>query len=74
MSCRSSRRPIVGIIGNSYALDGRYPVHAGGTMNSEAVADVSGCLPLIIPSDPRFVSVAEMKPPPTAPLTGAAMP
>ncbi len=60
MSCRSSRRPIVGIIGNSYALDGRYPVHAGGTMNSEAVADVSGCLPLIIPSDPRFVSVAEL--------------
>lgn len=53
-------RPRVGIIGNSYLLDESYPVHAGGTMNSEAIADVSGCLPLMIPSDPRFVSVDEL--------------
>ncbi len=53
-------RPRVGIIGNSYLLDDSYPVHAGGTMNSEAVADVSGCMPLMIPSDPRFVSVDEL--------------
>jgi putative glutamine amidotransferase len=53
-------RPIVGIIGNSYLLDEQYPVHAGGTMNSEAVADVADCMPLLIPSDPRFVSVDEL--------------
>lgn len=53
-------RPVIGIIGNSYELDDRYPVHAGGTMNSEAVAAVSGCMPLIVPSDPRFVSVNEL--------------
>jgi putative glutamine amidotransferase len=29
-------------------------------MNSEAVADVSGCMPLLIPSDPRFLSVEEL--------------
>ena len=29
-------------------------------MNSAAVADVSGCLPLLIPSDPHFVSVEEL--------------
>ncbi|QGX99017.1 gamma-glutamyl-gamma-aminobutyrate hydrolase family protein [Roseovarius faecimaris] len=53
-------RPVIGIIGNSYELEDRYPVHAGGTMNSEAVAAVAGCIPFIVPSDPRFVSVKEL--------------
>jgi putative glutamine amidotransferase len=60
MSCLTSRRPVVGIIGNSYMINDRYPVHSGGTMNSAAVAEVAGCLPLIIPSDPRFVQVDEL--------------
>ncbi len=53
-------RPVVGIIGNFYLMNDQYPVHAGGLMNSDAIADVSGCIPLIIPSDPRHVSVAEL--------------
>jgi putative glutamine amidotransferase len=53
-------RPIVGIISNSYLLNDNYPVHAGGEMNAVAVADVSGCMPLLIPADPRFVSVPEL--------------
>lgn len=53
-------RPIVGIISNSYLIDESYPTHAGGTMNSDAVANVSGCLPLLIPSDPRYVTVEEL--------------
>ncbi|SLN61234.1 Gamma-glutamyl-gamma-aminobutyrate hydrolase PuuD [Roseovarius albus] len=53
-------RPIIGIIGNSYLLENEYPVHAGGTMLSESVSGVSGCLPLIVPSDPRYVSVDEL--------------
>ena len=53
-------RPIIGIIGNSYLLNDQYPTHAGGTMNSQAVAQVSECMPLIIPSDPDYVSVAEL--------------
>ena len=54
------RRPVVGIIGNSYLINDQYPAHAGGTMNSEAIAEVSGCLPLLVPSDPRLVSVEEL--------------
>lgn len=54
------RRPVVGIIGNSYLINDEYPAHAGGTMNSEAVAEVSRCLPLLVPSDPRLVSVEEL--------------
>ncbi|WP_170381712.1 gamma-glutamyl-gamma-aminobutyrate hydrolase family protein [Ruegeria atlantica] len=53
-------RPVVGIIGNSYLMNDEYPTHAGGTMNSDAVANVSHCLPLLIPSDPRYVTVEEL--------------
>lgn len=53
-------RPVVGIIGNSYLINDQYPTHAGGTMNSDAVANVAGCLPLLIPSDPRYVTVDEL--------------
>lgn len=53
-------RPVVGIIGNMHLINDQYPTHAGGTMNTEAVAQVSDCMPLLIPADPRFVSVAEL--------------
>ncbi|WP_146587418.1 gamma-glutamyl-gamma-aminobutyrate hydrolase family protein [Puniceibacterium confluentis] len=53
-------RPIVGIIGNQHLLNDQYPAHAGGSMNSEAVACVADCVPLLIPADPRFMSVAEL--------------
>ena len=53
-------RPLVGIISNSYLINDEYPSHAGGTMNSEAIAKVSGCMPLLIPTDPNFVSVPEL--------------
>lgn len=53
-------RPIVGIIGNSYIMNDQYPTHAGGTMNSDAVSNVSDCVPLLIPADPRYVSVEEL--------------
>lgn len=53
-------RPIVGIISNSHLLNDQYPAHAGGAMNSEAVSEVAGALPLLIPADPRFVSVQDL--------------
>ena len=53
-------RPVVGIIGNHHLVNDEYPAHSGGTMNTEAVAEVSGCLPLLIPADPRYVSVEDL--------------
>ncbi|MFN4057488.1 MAG: gamma-glutamyl-gamma-aminobutyrate hydrolase family protein [Roseinatronobacter sp.] len=53
-------RPVVGIIGNSHLINDQYPAFACGRMNSEAIAHVAGCLPLVVPSDPRLVSVAEL--------------
>jgi putative glutamine amidotransferase len=53
-------RPVVGIISNSHLLNETYEVHAGGTMNSEAVAEVCGALPMLIPADPRFVCLEDL--------------
>nr|WP_321510560.1 gamma-glutamyl-gamma-aminobutyrate hydrolase family protein [uncultured Celeribacter sp.] len=53
-------RPVVGVIGNTDMLNGDYPAYTGGRMNAEAVAEVSGCMPLLIPAHPSFVSVAEL--------------
>jgi putative glutamine amidotransferase len=53
-------RPVIGIIGNFAMLHEEYPVHTGGVMNTTAVAEVAGCMPLIIPADPGFVSVSEL--------------
>ncbi|MCB1397759.1 MAG: gamma-glutamyl-gamma-aminobutyrate hydrolase family protein [Rhodobacter sp.] len=54
------KRPVVGVIGNAAMLNESYPVHAGGEMNSVAISEVSGAMPLLIPADPRFVSVPEL--------------
>lgn len=53
-------RPVVGIIGNQSLLNDDYPVHASGTMNIIAISEVSNCMPLLIPADPRFVSVDDL--------------
>lgn len=53
-------RPVVGIIGNRNLINDRYLTHEGGQMNSCAVSNVAGCLPLIVPADPGFVSVEEL--------------
>jgi putative glutamine amidotransferase len=53
-------RPRIGIIGNQGLLNETYPIHAGGIMNSTAVAEVSGGVPLLIPADPALLSVEEL--------------
>ena len=55
-----TRKPVIGIIGNHFVINDRYPVHCGGTMNSDAVAEVSQAMPLIIPTDPRYVTVEDL--------------
>jgi len=53
-------RPIIGIIGNSMIIGGDYPAHASGRLNTEAISLVAAALPVILPADPRLVSVAEL--------------
>ncbi|MGZ2258357.1 gamma-glutamyl-gamma-aminobutyrate hydrolase family protein [Roseobacter sp. A03A-229] len=53
-------RPVVGIICNQYLINDEYPVHAGGKMNSDAISAVADCVPMIIPSDPDYVSINDL--------------
>ncbi len=53
-------RPIVGIISNSYLINDQYPAHANGAMNTDAVAQVSGAIPLTFPADPAAVEIDEL--------------
>lgn len=53
-------RPVIGIISNGHLINDRYSVHAVGKMNCCAIAKVSGCVPLMIPSDPAHVNVADL--------------
>jgi len=53
-------KPVIGIIGNRYLINDQYPAHAAGEMNTAAVAQVCGALPLIVPTDPKFVNVDDL--------------
>jgi putative glutamine amidotransferase len=53
-------RPVVGIIGNAHLINDQYPAYACGEMNTSAVSHVAGALPMMIPADPRFLSVEEL--------------
>lgn len=54
-------RPIIGVIGNQHLINDQYNVQASGTMNCDALVNVAGCMPLIIPSNPQHVSVEELQ-------------
>ena len=54
-------RPVVGIIGNHHLINDQYATHAGGAMNSEAISRVAGALPLIVPSNPDYVGIEDLK-------------
>jgi putative glutamine amidotransferase len=53
-------RPLVGIIGNSFMINDDYPAQACGTQNIEAVSRVARAVPIVVPSTPDYVSVAEL--------------
>ncbi|GHA51302.1 gamma-glutamyl-gamma-aminobutyrate hydrolase [Amylibacter ulvae] len=53
-------KPVVGIIGNSYIIDDSYPVQSTGVSNVEAIARVSGALPVVIPAIPDLVNIDDL--------------
>lgn len=53
-------RPIIGVIGNLQMINDQYPAIAAGTMNLDAIAQVCGAMPMIIPADPDYVTVNEL--------------
>ncbi len=53
-------RPLVGVIGNYALINDQYPAQMGGTMNFDALTEVSGCMPVLVPANPNYVSVTEL--------------
>ena len=53
-------RAVVGIICNAHLINEQYAVQAAGTMNVEAIAQVTGALPLLIPALPGAVAVPDI--------------
>jgi putative glutamine amidotransferase len=53
-------KPIVGIIGNRHLVNDEYPVQAVGLSNIEAVADLTGAIPLLVPAMPKVGAIAEL--------------
>ena len=54
------RKPVVGIIANSFMINDQYPAQISGTMNIEAIARVAGAVPIIIPALPDCVDIDEI--------------
>ncbi len=53
-------RPVVGIIGNRHLINEEYLIHGTGVMNSAAIRDVAGAVPLIVPPDPAVAAVDDL--------------
>lgn len=55
------RKPVIGIIGNSYMINDEYPAQAAGRMNIEAVAELTNAVPVIVPSLPHTAHVDDLR-------------
>src|ERR1700738_1878555 len=54
------RRPVVGVIGNSYRIENRFATQMVGERNLGAVAEVSGALPLMFAGCPEITDVGAL--------------
>lgn len=53
-------RPVIGIVGNVFLVNEQYPAHMAGVNNSQAISEVSDCLPMVVAVDRNIVSVEEL--------------
>ncbi|WP_424927934.1 gamma-glutamyl-gamma-aminobutyrate hydrolase family protein [Amaricoccus tamworthensis] len=53
-------RPVIGIIGNAGLINNEYPVQAVGLSNIEAVADLTGAIPLMVPALPSVGAISDL--------------
>ena len=53
-------KPVIGIIGNAHIINDQYAVQAVGVSNIEAVADLTGAIPLVVPALPKVGAIADL--------------
>ncbi len=51
------RKPVVGVIGNSHRIEGRFEVQAVGLRNLRAIAEVADALPLMFAGCPEITDI-----------------
>jgi putative glutamine amidotransferase len=54
------RRPVVGVIGNSYRIEDRFATQLVGERNLRAIADVAGALPLMFAGSPDITDIGAL--------------
>ena len=50
-------KPVVGVIGNTYVVENRFPAQLVGERNLRAIADVTGALPLMFAGTPEITDI-----------------
>jgi putative glutamine amidotransferase len=60
MTQSKTKRPVVGVIGNGYVIEGRFPAQMVGERNMRAVAQVAGALPLMFAGMPDATDIAAL--------------
>ncbi len=53
-------RPVIGIVGNAHVINNEYPVQAVGISSIQAVAELTGALPLIVPALPQASTIPDL--------------
>ena len=53
-------RPVIGIIGNAHTINDQYSVQAVGLSNIEAVAALTGAIPLLVPAVPMVGAISDL--------------
>ena len=53
-------RPVIGIIGASFLIHEDYHIFGAGKLNTAAVAEACGAMPIILPTDPDLSDISEL--------------
>ena len=53
-------KPVIGIIGNTYNMENRFSVQMAGERNLQAIADVTGALPMIFAGNPLITDISDL--------------
>ncbi len=53
-------RPVIGIIGNAHVINDEYPIQGVGVSNIEAIADLTGAIPLVVPALPSVGAIVDL--------------
>ena len=54
------KRPVIGVIGNTYLAENRFPSQRVGEKNLKAIVDVTGALPLMFAGCPDITDIGAL--------------